>query len=289
MMEYSVEVKNFSKHFKDFSLQNISFNVPTGTIVGFIGENGAGKTTTLKSILGLLHTDGGELRVLGKDPVKDRRSIGEDIGIVMEGSFFSPTLNMREIGSIMQKLHPRWDAALFEEFCKRFELPEQKPMKDFSRGMRVKAAFATALSHHPKLLILDEATSGLDPVVRSEILDLFLEFIEDESHSVLLSSHITSDLEKVADYIVFIHKGRIVFQMEKDALLEKFAVCKCGKSELSCFDKAHILGHRESRFDMEFLVDNAPQVRKTYPNLLIEPASIDDIMTFFVKGSEEAI
>lgn len=195
-MEYSVEVQNLSKHFKDFSLQDVSFNVPTGTIVGFIGENGAGKTTTLKSILGLLHTNGGEIRVFGKDPVKDRRTIGEDIGIVMEGSFFSPTMTMREIGSVMSKLHPRWDAALFAQFCKRFELPEQKQMKDFSRGMRVKAAFATALAHHPKLMILDEATSGLDPVVRSEILDLFLEFIEDESHSILLSSHITSDLEK---------------------------------------------------------------------------------------------
>lgn len=288
-MEYSVEVQNLSKHFKDFSLQDVSFNVPTGTIVGFIGENGAGKTTTLKSILGLLHTNGGEIRVFGKDPVKDRRTIGEDIGIVMEGSFFSPTMTMREIGSVMSKLHPRWDAALFAQFCKRFELPEQKQMKDFSRGMRVKAAFATALAHHPKLMILDEATSGLDPVVRSEILDLFLEFIEDENHSILLSSHITSDLEKVADYIVFIHKGRIVFQMEKDALLEQFAVCKCGKGELARFDKAHVLGHRESRFDTEFLVDNAPLVRKSYPDLLIEPASIDDIMTFFVKGSDEAV
>ena len=288
-MEYSVEVQNLSKHFKDFSLQNVSFNVPTGTIVGFIGENGAGKTTTIKSILGLLHTDGGNIRVFGKDPVKDRRLIGEDIGIVMEGSFFSPVLNMREIGSVMAKLHPRWDAALYEDFCKRFSLPAQKSVKDFSRGMRVKAAFATALAHHPKLLILDEATSGLDPVVRSEILDLFLEFIEDENHSILLSSHITSDLEKVADYIVFIHNGQIVFQMEKDTLLERFAVCKCGKGELSRFEQAHILGHRESRFDLEFLVDNAPLVRKAYPELLTEPASIDDIMTFFVKGSDETV
>lgn len=288
-MEYSVEVQNLSKHFKDFSLQNVSFNVPTGTIVGFIGENGAGKTTTIKSILGLLHTDGGNIRVFGKDPVKDRRLIGEDIGIVMEGSFFSPVLNMREIGSVMAKLHPRWDAALYEDFCKRFSLPAQKPVKDFSRGMRVKAAFATALAHHPKLLILDEATSGLDPVVRSEILDLFLEFIEDENHSILLSSHITSDLEKVADYIVFIHNGQIVFQMEKDTLLERFAVCKCGKEELSRFEQARILGHRESRFDLEFLVDNAPLVRKAYPELLTEPASIDDIMTFFMKGSDETV
>lgn len=279
-MEYSVEVQNLSKHFKDFSLQDVSFNVPTGTIVGFIGENGAGKTTTLKSILGLLHTNGGEIRVFGKDPVKDRRAIGEDIGIVMEGSFFSPTMTMREIGSVMSKLHPRWDAALFAQFCKRFELPEQKQMKDFSRGMRVKAAFATALAHHPKLMILDEATSGLDPVVRGEMLDLFLDFIQDEDHSILISSHITGDLEQVADSIAYLHQGKLLFQEDKDVLLSKYGILRCGAGDLAALPGECIVHTRRTDFGCETLVKGREEVLRLLPGAVCDPASIDDIMRF---------
>ena len=172
------------------------------------------------------------------------------------------------------------------QLCRRFSLPEKKPYKEFSRGMRVKLAFAAALAHRPQLLVLDEATSGLDPVVRSEMLDLFLEFIQDEQHSILLSSHITSDLERVADYIVFIHEGKIVFELPKDELLEKFAVVKCPRGGQSALAAAHILGVQESRFDTQVLVDNAPEVRRANPGAVLEPARIDDIMTFFAKGGE---
>ena len=244
-MNSAIEVRGLCKHYRDFSLRDVSFTVPGGSIMGFIGENGAGKTTTIKSILGLLHTDGGSISVLGRDPVTDRRAIGQDIGVVLDGSFFY-------------------------------------------EGMRAKEALTTALAHHPKLLVLDEATSGLDPVVRSEMLDLFLEFIQDEEHSILLSSHITSDLEKVADYITFIHAGKIVFSKTKDDILEQYGVVKCEKARAAALDGAHILGRRDSKFDAELLVDNRPEVARLYPGILTEQATIDDIMTFFAKGAYDA-
>ncbi len=244
-MNSAIEVRGLCKHYRDFSLRDVSFTVPGGSIMGFIGENGAGKTTTIKSILGLLHTDGGSISVLGRDPVTDRRAIGQDIGVVLDGSFFY-------------------------------------------EGMRAKLALTTALAHHPKLLVLDEATSGLDPVVRSEMLDLFLEFIQDEEHSILLSSHITSDLEKVADYITFIHAGKIVFSKTKDDILEQYGVVKCEKARAAALDGAHILGRRDSKFDAELLVDNRPEVARLYPGILTEQATIDDIMTFFAKGAYDA-
>ena len=190
-MNSAIEVRGLCKHYRDFSLRDVSFTVPGGSIMGFIGENGAGKTTTIKSILGLLHTDGGSISVLGRDPVTDRRAIGQDIGVVLDGSFFYEGMRAKDISAVMSRLHSRWDKESFASYCERFALPMEKPFKEFSKGMRAKLALTTALAHHPKLLVLDEATSGLDPVVRSEMLDLFLEFIQDEEHSILLSSHLS--------------------------------------------------------------------------------------------------
>ena len=190
-MNQAIEIKGLCKSYPGFALQNVSFSLPEGSIMGFIGENGAGKTTTIKSILGLVRPDAGEISVLGLSPAADRRRIGEQIGTVLDGSFFSETLRTGEISAVMSRLHPGWDRELFSGYCRRFSLPDSKPAKDFSKGMKAKLALATALAHRPRLLILDEATSGLDPVVRSEMLDLFLEFIEDETHSILLSSHLT--------------------------------------------------------------------------------------------------
>ena len=287
-MNSAIEVRGLCKHYRDFSLRDVSFTVPGGSIMGFIGENGAGKTTTIKSILGLLHTDGGSISVLGRDPVTDRRAIGQDIGVVLDGSFFYEGMRAKDISAVMSRLHSRWDKESFASYCKRFALPMEKPFKEFSQGMRAKLALTTALAHHPKLLVLDEATSGLDPVVRSEMLDLFLEFIQDEEHSILLSSHITSDLEKVADYITFIHAGKIVFSKTKDDILEQYGVVKCEKARAAALDGAHILGRRDSKFDAELLVDNRPEVARLYPGILTEQATIDDIMTFFAKGAYDA-
>ena len=287
-MENAIEIKGLCKNYKDFSLRNVTFNVPCGTIMGFIGENGAGKTTTLKSILGLIHTDGGSIRVLGKDPVSGRRAIGEDIGVVLDGGFFYEGMRTKDISVVMARLHPRWDASLFETYCRRFSLPDAKPFKEFSKGMRAKLSLVTALAHSPRLLVLDEATSGLDPVVRSEMLDLFLEFIQDETHSILLSSHITSDLEKIADYVTFIHQGQIVFSESKDDMMQAYGVVKCSKANEALLDRAHVKGRRESKFDVELLVDNKNAVHRAHPSLLVEQASIDDIMTFFAKGAYNA-
>lgn len=287
-MNSAIEVRGLCKHYRDFSLRDVSFTVPGGSIMGFIGENGAGKTTTIKSILGLLHTDGGSISVLGRDPVTDRRTIGQDIGVVLDGSFFYEGMRAKDISAVMSRLHGRWDKESFASYCKRFALPMEKPFKEFSKGMRAKLALTTALAHHPKLLVLDEATSGLDPVVRSEMLDLFLEFIQDEEHSILLSSHITSDLEKVADYITFIHEGKIVFSKTKDDILEQYGVVKCEKARAASLAGAHILGRRDSKFDAELLVDNRPEVARLYPGILTEQATIDDIMTFFAKGAYDA-
>lgn len=283
-MNNAIEIRGLCKHYKDFSLQDVSFNVPGGCIMGFIGENGAGKTTTLKSVLGLLHTDGGTISVLGRDPVTERAAVGREIGVVLDGSFFSPVMRTGDINATMAHLHPDWDKELFASYCRRFALPEGKPYKAFSKGMIAKLMLATALSHHPKLLILDEATSGLDPVVRSEILDIFLEFIQDEEHSILLSSHITSDLEKVADYITFIHAGRIIFSKPMDDLREQYGVLKCARSRVETLTGAHIIGRHDSKFDAELLVDNLPEARRKNPDVLAEPASLDDIMTFLAKG-----
>ncbi len=285
-MENAIEIRGLCKHYGDFSLKDVSFHVPGGCIMGFIGENGAGKTTTIKSVLGLVHTDGGTVSVLGRDPVRERAAVGRELGVVLDGSFFSPLMRAKDISAVMARLHPDWDKELFASYCRRFSLPADKPYKKFSKGMTAKLTLATALSHRPKLLILDEATSGLDPVVRSEILDIFLEFIEDEEHTILMSSHITSDLEKVADYITFIHEGRIVFSKPRDELHEQYGVLKCARLRADALSGAHVIGRRDSKFDAELLVDNLPEARRHNADVLAEPASLDDIMTFLAKGVE---
>ena len=290
-MNSAIEVRGLCKHYRDFSLRDVSFTVPGGSIMGFIGENGAGKTTTIKSILGLLHTDGGSISVLGRDPVTDRRAIGQDIGVVLDGSFFYEGMRAKDISAVMSRLHSRWDKESFASYCERFALPMEKPFKEFSKGMRAKLALTTALAHHPKLpdiLVLDEPVDGLDPVMRRQVWSLLMGDVAQRGTTVLVSSHITSDLEKVADYITFIHAGKIVFSKTKDDILEQYGVVKCEKARAAALDGAHILGRRDSKFDAELLVDNRPEVARLYPGILTEQATIDDIMTFFAKGAYDA-
>ena len=284
-MENAITIRGLQKHYKDFSLKDVSFDVPAGSIVGFIGENGAGKTTTIKALLSIIRNDGGSLRILGRTPEQQRRAPSEEIGVVLDTGFFFEWMRPSDISRVSARIRKSWDAEYFKAMCNRFDIPMKKPFKEFSKGMRAKLRIITALSHHPKLLILDEPTSGLDPVVRSDMLDLFLEFIQDEAHSILLSSHITSDLEKIADYIVFLHEGRIVFSLTKDEMQERFAVVKCAKEEAAGVERLGcVAGRRDSKFDAELLVSDAPAVRRAFPSMLCEQASIDDIMTFFAKG-----
>lgn len=278
-MENAICICGLCKHYKDFSLENLDLTVPTGTIVGFVGENGAGKTTTLKAIFGAIRTDGGSIEVLGcTDPNRLDKS---QIGVVMEDSFFYETLTPRQVNSIMKSLQPGWDCAEFARLLEAYQLPEKKLIKDMSKGMRMKFQLATALAHKPRLLILDEATSGLDPVVRGEVLDYLRDYIQDENHSVLMSSHITSDLEKVADSIAYLHKGRLLFQMDRDELLEKYGILRCSPEQLEALDSRIKVATRKTGFTCETLVSDAAAARRALPDAVIDRASIEDIMQFY--------
>ncbi|WP_286947685.1 ABC transporter ATP-binding protein, partial [Acetobacterium sp. UBA5834] len=220
-MTNAIEIKNLNKNYQDFQLKDVSFKVPRGSIVGFIGENGAGKTTTIKAILNLIKRDGGTIEMLGMDNLKDEKKIKASVGVVMDGCNFHDNLKTGDISKMLASIYKNWNQKLYQQYLKKFKLPENKIIKEFSRGMKMKLQIAVALSHEPELLILDEATSGLDPIVREEILDVFMEFIQDEEHAILISSHITSDLDKIADYIVFIHQGEILLDEEKETLLSQ--------------------------------------------------------------------
>ena len=278
-MEYALQLINVTKQYKDFKLDNINIKLPQGCIMGFVGENGAGKSTTIKLILDLINRDRGQITVLGKDNKIDFNSIKENIGVVMDESSFPDNLNAKEINKFMKRIYKTWDEDKFFKLLKQFSIAEDKSIKDYSRGMKMKFSIAVSLSHDSKILIMDEATSGLDPIVREEILDIFLEFIQDESNSIFISSHIISDLEKICDYITFIHKGKIVFSEPKDELLEKYGILKCSEKELEKIDVSAVKGIRKNKFGVEALVFK----NKVKGSYVIDKANIEDIMLFHVK------
>ena len=284
-MENLIEIQGLCKHYKDFTLDHIDLTVPEGQIVGLIGENGAGKTTTLKALLGVIRPDGGTIRLLGGDPGDP--AIRSQVGVVFEDSYFYGGLCARQIDRIMAGIHATWDSTLFHGYCRRFDLEEGKPVKDFSRGMRMKMSLATALAHRPKLLVMDEATSGLDPVVRGEMLDLFLEFIQDEGHGVLMSSHITADLERIADQIAYIHKGKLLFQQDKDLLLEDMAILRCSAGEIDSLPKNLVVARRGGAYGSAALVRHPQNVRRLLPSAVLDRADIDEIMQFISGGDKQ--
>ncbi|MEF9976515.1 MAG: ABC transporter ATP-binding protein [Oscillospiraceae bacterium] len=282
-MNNSIEINSITKAYKDFVLDNVSFNVPYGSIMGFIGENGAGKTTTIKAILNIIRINSGSITVFGKDIKANAKDINKDIGTVLDGSFFYEGMEARDIAPVMRRLYKTWDDNYFTQLLSRFSLPANKIIKEYSKGMKMKLNLATALAHKPKLLILDEATSGLDPVVRNEMLDIFLEFIQEEEHSILMSSHITTDLEKIADYITFLHEGKVVFSKSKDDIMENYAVAKCSVEKADALPHELIMGRRSSQFGCELLVSDKTALRRKEPDIIIDHASLDDIMTFIAK------
>lgn len=284
----SIELKNVTKQYQNFALHDVNFSVPKGSIMGLIGENGAGKTTTIKLILNMIRQDSGKIRVFGLDQRQEERQIKERIGVVLDEIGFNELLKLKDVQAIMRNIFSKsWDDRLFCEYAQKFALPFDKKLKEFSRGMKRKLSIAVALSHHPELLILDEATSGLDPIVRSEILDVFLDFIQDEEHSILLSSHITSDLEKIADYITFIHDGRVVVSETKDALLYEYGIIKCGADGFEALKKEDVAGYRKSSFGYEVLTGNKQAVIQKYEGLMVDNATLEDIMLFLVKGEQK--
>ena len=281
-MTDALTISGLKKTYPDFVLDGVSFSVPRGSIVGLIGENGAGKSTTISAALGLIQTESGNVSVLGKEKLDNETR--EQIGVVFDGNNFPENLSPCKISHVMRDIYRSWNDGTFLELLEKFSVPANKPVKQFSKGMKMKLAIAVALSHDSRLLILDEATSSLDLVVRDDILDLLLEFVQDETHSILVSSHITSDLEKIADYIVFLHKGRVVFSKPKDELIEQYGILKCGAAQFDALDKADLIVCRKMDYEWQALVADRDKIQKKYPKALVVPASIDEIMLLYVKG-----
>ena len=280
----NIEVKDLSKKYVGFSLDKISFNVPSGMVVGLIGENGAGKTTTIKAILNIINSEG-TVKIFGKESKTYEKEIKKDLGVVLDDSFLSTYLTPKHINLVMKDFYQTWDEDKYNGLLKQFGLPADKLVKDFSSGMKMKLKIAVAISHNPKLLILDEPTSGLDPVVRSEILDIFRKYIEeDESRSILLSTHITTDLEHISDYIVFIEKGKIVLNVPTLELLEEYGVAKCTKEEFSKINEKDYVSYKKGKYQYEVLINDKNSFKKKYGITSIDKPSIDDIMLFYIKG-----
>lgn len=286
IMEYCLEIKNLNKQYTNFQLKDINFNLHKGTIMGFIGENGAGKTTTIKSILNLINIDSGGIQFEGKDITRDMsQQQKEAIGVVLDECCFHDVLRVKDIQKIMKNMYKNWDTAMFQSYIEQFKIPGNKTIKEFSKGTKMKLNLAVALAHKPKLLILDEATSGLDPVIRNQILDVFLDFIQDEDHTILLSSHITTDLERICDYITFIHEGQIVFSQAKDEILENYGIVRCTNSNATIYDSSYIISMKKTQFNSSILIKNKGRFLRQYPNSIIEPITLEEIMLFY-KGGE---
>ena len=283
-----LRIQNLEKHYDDFDLEGISLSVPAGSVVGFIGSNGAGKTTTIKAILGLIRPDGGSISLFGEEvtgaPEKRLAQLKQRIGVVFDENHFPEIFTPAEIGRFMAGIYSDWDAGAYRSRLTNFGLPEDKKTGEFSRGMKVKLAFAVALSHNAEFLVLDEATSGLDPVVRDDILDALLEFVQDERHSVLVSSHITSDLEKIADYIAFLHRGKLVFCLPKDELADEYGVVHCGAADFERLEPEIVVAWRREEFQTRALVRNRVRAAELLPDAIVAPAELDEIMLFYAKG-----
>lgn len=285
-MKTMLRLQDICKDYGDFVLDHMNMEIPGGSIMGFVGENGAGKTTTIKLILNLISRDGGEIQVFDLDNIQQENTIKEEIGVVFDQCNFGDALNAMQVGKMLRGIYKNWDDDLYHSYLQKFRLPEKKTIKEYSKGMKMKLSIATALSHHPKLLILDEPTSGLDPIVRNEILDLFLDFIQDEDHAILFSSHITSDIEKVADYVTFLHKGQLVFSKSKDELLYDYGILKCGKEDFESIDKGDVVKYHRGNYGYEVLVANKEEAARKYPNMVMDNATIESIMLFYVGEGE---
>lgn len=276
----AIEVNGLRKIYPDFTLDNISFTLPAGAIMGLVGENGAGKSTTIKLIMDAIQPDSGFVSVFGKsNQTKEFTQMKQDIGVVLDEAYFPEVLSARDLNKVMQATYSRWDQAVYKGYIQRFHLPEEKQIKDYSRGMKMKLAIAAALSHHPKLLILDEATSGLDPMVRDEILDVFNDFTRDETHSILLSSHIISDLEKICDYITFLHKGKLVLSEEKDVLLDSYAIVKLPYDEIQNLPEDAVVRRKKTGYGYDALILK-DRVNGAFTQ---ERITLEDIILFLAK------
>ena len=276
-MKSAVKIHNLTKQYDSKFQLNVDLEIPKGMIIGLIGENGAGKTTLMKSMLDIIHPEQGTISF---------EKGSEHVGVVLDQSFFPEILTPMDIHHIMKDIYSTWDADMYFRYMKDFDLPLHKAIKTMSKGMRKKLEIATAFSHHPSLLILDEPTSGLDPVVRSEVLDLFLEFIQDENHTILFSTHITSDLEHIADYIIFLDDGKIILKENRDTLLEEYGVLKCSEKEWKTIDPKDYVTYKKGKYQYELLVTDQKRMKKKYPNMVVDRISLEELMVLTIKGGK---
>ncbi len=280
----AIEIKGLTRSYGDFTLDHLDLVLPQGCILGLVGENGAGKSTTIKLILDMVHKDSGSILLFGKDHTKDYRLTREDIGVVLDEVGISGCLTAKQVGKIMFHSFQNWNPQVYERYLNQFSLPADKQFKDFSKGMKMKLGISVALSHDPKLLILDEATSGLDPVIRDELLDIFMEFTRDPAHSILISSHIVSDLEKICDYIAFLHRGKLMLCEEKDALREQYGILRCSVAEFGALDPAAIVGSKKTAYGMEVMIR-----RNRIPSgMSVSPVDIEQLFIFMTKEANRA-
>lgn len=284
-MKNAIEIKKLVKEYdSNFKLGEINLEIPSGCIIGLIGENGAGKTTLIKSILNIINTDNGSIKIFGRDNKRDEKIIKEDIGVVLDDMFFPEILVPKDINSILKDVYKNWDQELFYKYLDEFNIPLNKKIKLLSKGMRKKLELASAFAHHPKLLILDEPTSGLDPVVRGEILDIFLKFTCDCEHTILFSTHITSDLENVSDKIIFIDKGIVLLNETRDNIMDNYGILKCDIDSFDKIDKEDIISYKKNKYDYQILVSNKKKIYKKYKDFVLDKITLDDLMVLMIKG-----
>lgn len=281
-MNKLIEIRNLTKNYDNFKLDNINLDIPCGYIIGLIGENGAGKTTLIKSILNIISIDSGSIKIGEKD-IKDNSL---EIGVVLDNTFFPEILTPSDIGKIAKNTYKTWDNDLYNKYLNDFKLEQNKKINTFSKGMRKKLEIAVALSHKPSILILDEPTSGLDPIIRDEILDIFLDFVQDPNHTILLSTHITSDLERIADYITFINKGKILLNDSKDNILDSFGILKCEHEKFNSIDVSDIIKYKKNKYSYDILIKLTDETRKKYNKYTIDKPTLDEIMVLYIRGDE---
>lgn len=282
----AIEINGLTKKYDGFTLDSVDMCVPKGSIMGFIGQNGAGKTTTIRALLNIIKPDAGEIKIFGRDYIKDEAEIKQQLSAVFDELPFHDDLNARHIDIILRDVFKEWNSETFKGYLDRLQLPEKKKIGRFSKGMKMKLQIAAALSHNSKLLVMDEATTGLDPVVRNDILDIFLEFLQQEDHSILMSSHITTDLEKVADSVTFIDRGKILISGYKDDILESHGVIKCGKKDYKNIEPEDIISARLNDFGAEVMVSDKKTCTQKYSGLVIDPTTLEEIMLFYVNRTK---
>lgn len=285
-MQTMLQVENLTRQYPDFTLDHVSFQIAGGTIMGLVGENGAGKSTTIRAILGLIRRDAGTVTFCGKPLTTDSRELKAQIGVVFDSLAFYEGLTVEQALSICSMAYSNWDEEWCMELMRRFQLKESQKIKELSRGMKMKLSLVMAMAHRPKLLLLDEPTGGLDPVVRDDLLELFLEFVQDEEHAILMSSHITTDLEKVADYVTFLHDGKILLSQSKDDLIYQYGILRCGKPVFDSLSASEMLAWRKRDYAWDVLVPNREEAQRRHRDAVVDPATLDEILLLYVKGEQ---